>query len=58
MQISEIKVNLQSKIQGKPSLGREGVRKQKAGKIIRRIMFQPQKAAEHSSFSHVALAVE
>ena len=58
MQISQFKVQSTEQVPGKPSLGREGVRKQKAGNRIRGAMFQPQKPAEHRSFSYMALVLE
>lgn len=42
----------------KPTVDREGVGKEKGGKRIRGAMFQFQQAAEHDSFSHMALALE
>jgi hypothetical protein len=45
---------------GWPSLGNEGVGKQKAGNNVKEkgIMFRPQQAAELHSFGTVALAFE
>ena len=55
MQISEFKVNLQSKFQ----VGSERVGKQKAGNRLGvRGMFQAQQAEEHSSFGYMAQTLE
>ena len=60
MQILEFKDQSTEQVPGQPSLGSEGVGKQKAGNnvIEQKTTFQPQEAAELGSFGHVALALE
>jgi hypothetical protein len=52
--------SIYKQVPGQPSLGSEGVGKQKAGDnvIEQGAMFQPQGAAELSSFGRVVLALE
>jgi hypothetical protein len=58
MQISRVQGKSTEQIPGKPSLGSEGVGKQKAHNRIRGGMFQSQQAVEQGSFRHVGLALE
>jgi hypothetical protein len=58
MQISLVQGQSSEHVPGQTSLGSEGVGKQNTNNRIRRTMFQPQQAPEHSSFGHVALALE